>query len=494
MAPKVVVSYVGLKSIFWNVGEEERLPAEEYIPAEEHIRAEEHIPAEGQLSPNPSIVSLSQSQNLQLTQSQSVPTTDEEVIESFRQYIGKEIEDLESEYAPTNVQKTRLSEKKASLLFLLALTFEASKSPHLPKLNGMNEHDSLESYFEAELLKLIGPGRIISDIWNGKEPLSRLYSEEDGGDQPEKKRKTDQGKAVEPKPSKSKSRTSSDESAQNTVKPWYDNRCVFTGRSYPEGAHILAVRITGSQRIKDFWANISLFWPKETVHEWQSALEKDKYHVTNILPLSPDAHEFWDRLRFAIRPIADPEEPQRRIFLQLVWLSDFSRTTGVVAGPPDHKKISIMDRERSDGKVAPIIQHGDIYQLVTTNPDLYPLPSYALLSVQYALHRVMSSLPAAGSLKTMFGGDPPDIDPVVQGEVSVPKMWARLLDDAVEAGVLDRPTAQQWGAAFGVMEEAEAREEERWAAKALARWEAWEAEEAKKKEAEEAKRKAPDEA
>ncbi|KAK3938870.1 hypothetical protein QBC46DRAFT_343131 [Diplogelasinospora grovesii] len=67
------------------------------------------------------------------------------------------------------------------------------------------------------------------------------------------------------------------------------------------------------------------------------------------------------------------------------------------------------------------IETGDVYEIATTDPDAYPLPSFDLLDLQYyALHRVSSCIKAAGSLKTIFKGDPPNVDPVPGDITTVP--------------------------------------------------------------------------
>jgi len=56
-----------------------------------------------------------------------------------------------------------------------------------------------------------------------------------------------------------------------------------------------------------------------------------------------------------------------------------------------------------------------------------------------------AALKAAGSLKTIFSEDPPDVDPVV---ADVPYKWEILLQSAEEAGILDTAAREKWSNAF----------------------------------------------
>ncbi len=50
-----------------------------------------------------------------------------------------------------------------------------------------------------------------------------------------------------------------------------------------------------------------------------------------------------------------------------------------------------------------------MYELVTRDKDDFPLPSLRFLDAQFALHKIMAGIKAAGELAEIFGGgDPPD--------------------------------------------------------------------------------------
>ncbi len=56
---------------------------------------------------------------------------------------------------------------------------------------------------------------------------------------------------------------------------------------------------------------------------------------------------------------------------------------------------------------------------------------------------------AAGSLRTIFSDDLSDVDPVLASDgVTVPAGWEYLLEEAVEASVLNTAAAKKWSRAF----------------------------------------------
>ena len=116
----------------------------------------------------------------------------------------------------------------------------------------------------------------------------------------------------------------------------------------------------------------------------------------------------------------------------------------------------IADFRRGKDRYHPEIENGDVYEIVTSDPKKYPLPSFDFLQIQYAVIVAFAALKAAGSLKTIFSEDPPDVDPVV---ADVPYKWEILLQSAEEAGILDTATRGKWANAFA--REAQMEEEER---------------------------------
>ncbi|CAK7201477.1 hypothetical protein SEUCBS139899_004181 [Sporothrix eucalyptigena] len=226
-----------------------------------------------------------------------------------------------------------------------------------------------------------------------------------------------------------KGRGTGDKTAQRVVPTWYGQRCVLSGLIQPQGAHIVPV---------------------------QDELVVRGREVTNIVPLCPDGHLLWDRYCFALRPITHPDP--HRMYVQIVWLTDVDTDGGLVASRWNHDVGgSIVDFRRgqpryssdgsrgNDGNWYPPIRHGDVYELTTADPVAQPLPSFRLLEIQFAVHKLISGMCAAGAVRTIFGGDPPDdTSPPVPAGLQLPPMWRAALDAAVDAGVLNTAASDRW--------------------------------------------------
>jgi len=115
--------------------------------------------------------------------------------------------------------------------------------------------------------------------------------------------------------------------------------------------------------------------------------------------------------------------------------------TGITAG------VAAFRRFAGDGLV-PLVKHGDTYEMVTANPDKHPLPSFKLLQIHYGVHKLHWGMGATGALKTIFSGDPPNDENSTSGGVVVPEEWELFLEAAVQTGIVDHASAEQWGRAL----------------------------------------------
>lgn len=66
------------------------------------------------------------------------------------------------------------------------------------------------------------------------------------------------------------------------------------------------------------WDALCLFWP----HRRPADVTVHGQEHRNILPLTHTAHALFDAFYFALRPVAHPQTPSTRIFLQVVYLRD----------------------------------------------------------------------------------------------------------------------------------------------------------------------------
>lgn len=223
--------------------------------------------------------------------------------------------------------------------------------------------------------------------------------------------------------------------------------CVLTGESGAQGAHILPVRVTrgGERQLLDVWDSLRCFWPLPALQE----LAVRGQEATNILPLSPSAHARWDRFEFALRPVAHPTDPTRHLYLQMVWLGRVGqKEPGGLSTLNDEPANDADGRPRMADVRGRCVEHGDVFELVSSDPAAFPLPSFRMLEIQHAVHKLMAGMRAAATLRFIFGGDPPPDEGPVPEAVPAPRLWSELLDLAVDEGIVDADAARRWNQAF----------------------------------------------
>jgi hypothetical protein len=202
-----------------------------------------------------------------------------------------------------------------------------------------------------------------------------------------------------------------------------------------------------------------MFWSDEITEAWQAAVEAPKMELRNIIPLSPEAHKRWDRHYFALRQIKHKLN-DNVLYVQLCYSNPIDFKTGERGDVYDREFIDIQGqdevgglcdwRDIRDNNGAPYvraIRSGDVFRLTTPDPGKYPLPDYNILALQWALHRVLGSLKAAGALRAIFGDDPPDDAPAVPSGGSVlldRSLLAYLADIAEDKGIMTPDTAAKW--------------------------------------------------
>jgi len=299
----------------------------------------------------------------------------------------------------------------------------------------------LDKYFESLLRSCFAQAHLLIGIWVNKPvETSDAVVKGEGSEQTSAK-----GKEADRK-GKAADRSNADKTAQRAVPPWYQNCCALTGVETVDAAHIVDVQATKSMDDPVlFWGMLRMFWPLEDIQQ----LEIIGHEERNILPLQPTAHRLWDRHKFALRPIADPTDPDHRMYLQVVWFKDRHAEIGLADnGQGSSKKTNLSDRRRtmedSIGAGARYVVHGDIYELGTSDPKERPLPNIYFFQMRYALQQLFAGQQAAGALAVIFGGDPPDDPGTARDEALMPSDWDNMLREALELGILTTTTEAIW--------------------------------------------------
>lgn len=456
-ASPIEVKFIGNESIFW-------LPQ---VPAlggslESSLQSSTSLPT----SPPPDNIEIS-GPPFSNTSSSLHTANDEGLRQQFIVFLRTEIRQLQNcpnnpdaEYAVDNTKKAYSAAEKKCHLALLAVVLDPTAKLAYLSLDEQHRHKrSLSGHFRSVMRIYVNQIHSIFQVWDKGRPApgTTIYTEAgpedeeeqedvDDGGLPSKRRKKGKGKNPV---TTTRGRSTADKNAQKLVPTWYKGRCILSNFIEPQGAHIVPVRPLNVQKPSFFWDAVQCFWPLPDIED----LVVGGREVTNILPMSPDAHVLWDKYAFAIRPIEDPSDPQHKMYIQMVWMKDLDTEGGLVSGDWDHDGCgTIVDFRRSENGTYPPVKHGDVYEIVTADPNSRPLPSLRLLQIQYGIHKIFAGMRAAGALKILFSDDPPDDPGPLPSNISVPIEWESLLEAAVKAGVLDVTAASRWGKAIAIFD------------------------------------------
>lgn len=164
-----------------------------------------------------------------------------------------------------------------------------------------------------------------------------------------------------------------------------------------EVAHIYPFclnQYTDKSAMVTFWEVLSSFWPIEQVTAWKSAVmgKKGTESPRNMLTLSPTVHRLWVACFFALKPI---RASKRRIIVEFHWLQPRSKGEKplLVNARTRPDCLAEIDSPGQDIRLidcpsGTIITSGTRLAIYTDDPQRRPLPSFALLDMQWNLQRV----------------------------------------------------------------------------------------------------------
>jgi hypothetical protein len=170
-----------------------------------------------------------------------------------------------------------------------------------------------------------------------------------------------------------------------------------------------------SQSVPSFWNTLRLFWSEERVNAWYDAVfPRGTEACHNLICLCPNAHKYWEKAHFALKPIGLSDD-KKRLDIQFFWLAKGNRTSQVAIlqrpplpvqldqGPNMTMLLNVQTKQ--------IICSGDQISLETDDPVAHPLPDLKLLEMQWVLNRV-AAISAAAEPQDDFGDDSDDDLPV----------------------------------------------------------------------------------
>jgi hypothetical protein len=168
-----------------------------------------------------------------------------------------------------------------------------------------------------------------------------------------------------------------------------------------EECHIMPFKMHNTQRARD-WTQMESFWGRKRVLEWKGEILADNERmnteqIRNLIVFSGYVHDCWDRCLCAFRPIEVNEEKTRMdiAFHWLPLLDDKVKRTDLVSSlenpysaydphggtPGNNNYVFDLVTQRA-------IPSGYIFTVKTDDPVKRPLPSFALLQMQWNLHRI----------------------------------------------------------------------------------------------------------
>ncbi|KAH6613540.1 hypothetical protein B0J18DRAFT_58720 [Chaetomium sp. MPI-SDFR-AT-0129] len=350
------------------------------------------------------------------------PTAYEELRQELATAIAAKIQalKLERNSASNKSAQADINAEIKVLSAARAVAHDPSSRPAGLQLVGTIAATSVSGYIQLVKTELTSNAESCTDIWTNKKQLN-----------------------------KSAPRSSANTKAQKEVPDWYDGRCPLTGVEVVDAAHIIDVQATKAMtRPVNFWEMLRRMWPLEEIQQLGIAGQENR----NILPLQPTAHRLWDRNSLGLRPIPHETDPQSKMYLQVVWFNDWNAEIGLGEKRTRETQADLSDGrrvvEKVDGRIGnEFLCHGDVYELSTSDYEKRPLPEIRFLEIRYAVQKLFAGQQAAGALRDIFDGQPPDDDtttPIPDGDAFMPADWDNMIDDAGRLGILDFEGREAW--------------------------------------------------
>jgi hypothetical protein len=158
-----------------------------------------------------------------------------------------------------------------------------------------------------------------------------------------------------------------------------------------------------TRSIPDLWKLLSLFFDKEHILRWKSAIFPNPDKPTDSIPenlicLSSSIHKDWEDGYCAFKPLRESSDG-REMECEFHWLPREPH------GPTDkvdlsRRRLSTAGLDQSGGRFwytieGCRIQSGYTFFLKTSNPVTHPLPSYTLLEMAWKLNHIVALSAAA---------------------------------------------------------------------------------------------------
>ncbi|KAL4888835.1 hypothetical protein BDV59DRAFT_187873 [Aspergillus ambiguus] len=207
--------------------------------------------------------------------------------------------------------------------------------------------------------------------------------------------------------------------------------CLFKKTDIVDVAHIyphylIAARKTNfTTNCPPFWNMLGYFWSEHRIKEWHDSIFTDLRHPTrpvdsvfNLMTISPEVHRAWSAGSCAFRPL-DYNADKTTLKVEWHWQPTRPRDDKVCVNMAPGSSRALDHTLRLDGSLSSEfgIQDGDSFRRIhtgdqftfsTTDPERLPLPSKALLDMQFMLTRVVNLAGAGEWLQHYYDWDHSD--------------------------------------------------------------------------------------
>ena len=193
---------------------------------------------------------------------------------------------------------------------------------------------------------------------------------------------------------------------------------MLTGNTTYQVAHIYPYSLPDQSSAKEFkfWDILEGFWSEERIQRWREKIFPDQNcpdqgseTCQNLICLSHDAHAYWGRAYFALKPIQLSDD-EKTLDVEFHWLPQRGYSAGVdVTTSPTSSKVSDISAGTKlfHFPTEQAIHSGRKISLTTDDPVKRPLPSFGLLEMQWILHRLVA-MSGAAEIDDDFDNDDDD--------------------------------------------------------------------------------------
>lgn len=167
-------------------------------------------------------------------------------------------------------------------------------------------------------------------------------------------------------------------------------------------AHIYPYAIgtkSDQKSYKRFWGVLAMFWSSKQITEWEEVVlgPQRTEILPNLMCLAPHVHRLWGKAHFALKPVKLSED-RKRLTVVFYWLGQGLYEQKDLRMPPTQVRNfdgATRGTRFVDCESLKLISSGDTLTFTTTDSEKFPLPSIALLEMQWLLNRLVAISGAA---------------------------------------------------------------------------------------------------